>query len=311
MAFVAPAAPAGATASLQGLITQRQQLQAEYLKLVGSRRADMDLLMTAQDRLKDLRRHIADNAQVLAGIDAQVQSLQARLDAVQGQRSEDVATAGAIARGQYKSLQQDQLTSIVFSSSNLGQVVNRIVAADAVSQRAHQLASDLKREAQAITTETAALAAARSQAAQLQETLSAQSGQLQQTAAVYQARLSGLNAQTRALLDQIDAVNQQIAAAGGGPSGRVYYSRAQVIQIIHTAAARYGQNGDYMTRVASCESSLNPYAYDRASGASGLFQFMPGTFYAHGGHDIWNPADQSNVAAKMFSQGYSYEWSCA
>jgi hypothetical protein len=37
---------------------------------------------------------------------------------------------------------------------------------------------------------------------------------------------------------------------------------------------------------------------------------MPGTFYGNGGHNIWDPTDQSDVAAKMFARGDSGAWSC-
>jgi len=47
-----------------------------------------------------------------------------------------------------------------------------------------------------------------------------------------------------------------------------------------------------------------------ASGAEGLFQFKPATFYGHGGHNIWDPADQADVAARMFSQGLASQWTC-
>lgn len=86
-------------------------------------------------------------------------------------------------------------------------------------------------------------------------------------------------------------------------------SRSQIAGMIRAAAARYGVNGDQLLRVAMCESGLNPNARN-ASGASGLFQFKPGTFYGHGGHNIWDPADQADVAARMFAQGLSHEWTC-
>ena len=86
-------------------------------------------------------------------------------------------------------------------------------------------------------------------------------------------------------------------------------SRAQIAAMIRAAAAKYGANGDQMVRVAMCESGLNPNARN-ASGAEGLFQFKPATFYGHGGHNIWDPADQADVAARMFAQGLSHEWTC-
>ena len=86
-------------------------------------------------------------------------------------------------------------------------------------------------------------------------------------------------------------------------------SRTEIANIIRAAAARYGVNQDQLLRVAMCESGLNPNAQNR-SGASGLFQFKPPTFYGHGGHNIWDPYDQADVAARMFSQGLSSQWTC-
>ena len=80
--------------------------------------------------------------------------------------------------------------------------------------------------------------------------------------------------------------------------------------IIRAAAIRHGADAVQLMRVASCESGLNPGAHNRWSGASGLFQFMPSTFYAHGGHNIWSAGEQADIAAAMFAAGWSYEWSC-
>jgi soluble lytic murein transglycosylase-like protein len=70
-----------------------------------------------------------------------------------------------------------------------------------------------------------------------------------------------------------------------------------------------------MYRVARCESGFNPDAYNSYSGASGLFQFMPGTFYAYASRigewrSLWNPFASANVAAYMASRGQQYQWSC-
>jgi soluble lytic murein transglycosylase-like protein len=94
------------------------------------------------------------------------------------------------------------------------------------------------------------------------------------------------------------------------PRPVVFFATGAVADIIRAAAARWGVDPNWLLRVASCESGLNPNAYNSRSGASGLFQFKPATFYAHGGHNIWDPTDQANVAAHMFSQGLAYEWSC-
>jgi len=87
-------------------------------------------------------------------------------------------------------------------------------------------------------------------------------------------------------------------------------SVAAIEQIILLASERYGVPYGRLLSVAECESSLNPLAVNRSSGASGLFQFMPATFYGHGGTDLWSPTQQANIAAKMFSIGESSEWVC-
>ncbi|MHB1526258.1 MAG: transglycosylase SLT domain-containing protein [Candidatus Dormibacteria bacterium] len=81
-------------------------------------------------------------------------------------------------------------------------------------------------------------------------------------------------------------------------------------QIIWAAAQKYNVSYGWLLSVAQCESGLDPVDVNRSSGASGLFQFMPATFAGHGGTDIWNPTQQANIAAKMFSIGESGEWVC-
>jgi len=81
------------------------------------------------------------------------------------------------------------------------------------------------------------------------------------------------------------------------------YSRAQIEQMIRTAAANAGVNADCMVSLAQRESGLNPNAYNPSGPYDGLFQFWPPTYRAHGGTDIWNPQQQSTVAAQMMAQG--------
>ena len=87
-------------------------------------------------------------------------------------------------------------------------------------------------------------------------------------------------------------------------------SQQAVADIIRAAAAKYGANADQMIRVAMCESHLNPNSYNPRGGYTGLFQFAPSTFAAHGGHNIWDAADQADVAARMFASGGAGAWSC-
>ena len=85
-----------------------------------------------------------------------------------------------------------------------------------------------------------------------------------------------------------------------------------IVQIIYNAAAMYGQSGDDLLRVATCESGLNPYAVNSSSQASGLFQFLPSTWATtpYAGQDIFDPAANAEAAAWMWANGRRGEWSC-
>jgi resuscitation-promoting factor RpfB len=90
---------------------------------------------------------------------------------------------------------------------------------------------------------------------------------------------------------------------------------ADIEAIIRAAAARWGADPAQLLRVAWCESRYNPSAYN-ASGASGLFQFMPRTWAAnsvragYGGASVFDPVASANVAAYMFSIGQAGQWVC-
>ncbi len=64
-------------------------------------------------------------------------------------------------------------------------------------------------------------------------------------------------------------------------------------------------------RVAKCESGYNPRAYNAASGASGLFQFLPSTWNANfPGWNIWDPNAQARAARVFYDQGKTNAWVC-
>jgi uncharacterized protein YabE (DUF348 family) len=90
---------------------------------------------------------------------------------------------------------------------------------------------------------------------------------------------------------------------------------AEIEAIIREAAAAHGADADQLVRVAYCESRFNPGAYN-ASGAAGLFQFMPGTWAAnsvragYAGASVYDPVASANVAAWMFARGQAYQWVC-
>jgi len=89
---------------------------------------------------------------------------------------------------------------------------------------------------------------------------------------------------------------------------RVSYSGAQIVAIITAAAVADGVDPSWLISTAACESGYNPYADNPSGPYEGLFQFLPSTFRAHGGTDIWDPNQQAQIAASMFAAGESGEW---
>jgi soluble lytic murein transglycosylase-like protein len=80
--------------------------------------------------------------------------------------------------------------------------------------------------------------------------------------------------------------------------------------IIRAAAARWNVSGDWMVKIARCESGLNPRAYNPAGPYYGLFQFLASTFRGNGGTDIWDAAQQADITAKMLAHGQAWQWGC-
>jgi hypothetical protein len=84
-----------------------------------------------------------------------------------------------------------------------------------------------------------------------------------------------------------------------------------VSSVIYAAAANAGISGSYLLSVASCESSLNPGAYN-SGGYYGLFQFDQQTWSAYGYGSIYDPVAQANTAARLLAAGQSSRWpNCA
>jgi uncharacterized protein YraI len=104
---------------------------------------------------------------------------------------------------------------------------------------------------------------------------------------------------------------------GGGGSGYDWngdgvWQRDEIIGIIYSAADYYGQSRDDMLRVAICESNLDPYNVTPPYSASGLFQFLPGTWAStpYAGANIFDPVSNAFAAGWMWSVGRRGEWVC-
>jgi len=106
--------------------------------------------------------------------------------------------------------------------------------------------------------------------------------------------------------------------SGGGASGNYdsngdgSWSQDEIIAIIYAAADYYGQPRVDMLRVARCESGLDPYNVTPPYSASGLFQFLPGTWAStpYASNDIFDPVASAFASGWMWANGRRGEWVC-
>ena len=92
---------------------------------------------------------------------------------------------------------------------------------------------------------------------------------------------------------------------------RVLLADPDVVEAINLAAATYG-NGRMLWRRVQCESHLNPAAHN-ASGAAGLYQFIPSTWSStpYAGFSVFSPYANALAAGWMMGPaGRAGEWSC-
>jgi hypothetical protein len=92
-----------------------------------------------------------------------------------------------------------------------------------------------------------------------------------------------------------------------------------VPELIDQAAAQEGISwaAGHLKRIAWCESKWWPLAYNRSSGASGVFQFLPRTWAWASRAAGWAGSSPFDAVANVFSGAYLYRvaggrpWVCA
>ena len=97
-------------------------------------------------------------------------------------------------------------------------------------------------------------------------------------------------------------------------------AKAQSVpDLIDQAAAQEGipWAARHLARIAWCESKWLPGAYNRSSGASGVFQFLPSTWAWASRAAGWPGSSPFDAVANVFSAAYLYRvggprhWVCA
>jgi soluble lytic murein transglycosylase-like protein len=95
------------------------------------------------------------------------------------------------------------------------------------------------------------------------------------------------------------------------PTTYVAGTSGSLVEIIRAAASEFGVSGDWMVAIATCESTLNPSAYNPA-GYHGLFQYDQTTWAGYGYGSIYDPVAQSRTTARLLAAGQSSRWpNCA
>jgi soluble lytic murein transglycosylase-like protein len=93
------------------------------------------------------------------------------------------------------------------------------------------------------------------------------------------------------------------------------YSKEEVIQLIKDYARQYGVNEDLPLRVARCESGYNQFSKNSHSTASGVFQYIAGTWRnTEAGRQGISPFDaDANVrmAIKSIASGGISNWNAS
>jgi hypothetical protein len=103
------------------------------------------------------------------------------------------------------------------------------------------------------------------------------------------------------------------ALASVGPQRQKADAAEWIVSTIHEAAGRHGVSGEWLLNTAVCESGLDPWAYNPATGDCGVFQFKPDTWAGWGGdpNAIWDVWSQADMAAWAFASGLHTHWCCS
>ena len=82
------------------------------------------------------------------------------------------------------------------------------------------------------------------------------------------------------------------------------YTRKEVLDIVERTAAKHGIPKDDFLRASYIETGgqFDEKAYNRRTGAAGLYQFMPDTAPAYGlrGDDVYDPVKNADAAARLY-----------
>src|SRR5256884_8671938 len=237
---------------------------------------------------QDVRQQLAAAAVQITQLNTRMATLEQSVSDTQQRIQREKAPVRMLARALYA--QPDSLVATVFESASIAEAMTRIADLTSAGDRAVAAKRDLDQDMVRLAAQRTQLQTDRDQQEQLRQQLAAQFDKLVQQAA--------------ALRKQLPAPMPPVIPPGGASA---------IQQIILDAFAPLGAAGQtWALRVAKCESNYNPFAVNRSSGASGLFQFLPSTWASLPQHNqsVFDPAANAQAAAVLYQRSGPGQWVC-
>jgi len=238
-----------------------------------------DDLRAKQD---DVKQQLATAAAQITQLNQQMASLEQSVADTQQRIQRERAQVRMLARALYA--QPDSLVATVFESASVSEAVTRLADLTSAGDRAVAAKRKLDRDLTSLSRQRALMQADRDRTDQLRQQLEVQFGKLVQQ-----------------------------GARQSTPPSLPPVAPGSIQQIIMDAFASQGATAQaWALRVAKCESNYNPYAVNRYSGASGLFQFLPSTWAGMPQHNqsVFDPTANAQAAALLYQRSGGSPWSC-
>jgi len=241
---------------------------------------------------EQVRQEMANASQEITDLNLRIADLERSIAATEVRISHEREEVRVLARLIYS--QPDTALGYLAQSRSLADAVTRAADLSSAGERATSTKRSLERD----------LASFRSQSAQL----------LQQ-----RAQQEGLRARLEAAFAKLVLQAAAIRAAEAPPPAPPVASRVDPASVgpmqdlIRQAFAPLGSGAQaWALRIAMCESQYNPYAVNRSSGASGLFQFLASTWAGTPQHasSPFDPAANAQAAAWLYQRYGAGQWQC-
>jgi Transglycosylase SLT domain len=242
-------------------------------------------------RQEDVRQQLAAAAAQISDLNVQMATLERSATDTQQRIERERAQVRILARALYT--QPDSLVALIFQSSSLTEAMTRIADLTSAGDRAAATKRALDRDLARLAQQRGQLQADRDRQLDLKRQLEAQYAKL-----IAQANGLGI---------------PRTPATPPPPLNVPPGSVSAIQQIILDAFAPLGGAAQqWALRVAKCESGYNPYAVNRSSGASGLFQFLPATWAAMPQHNqsVFDPVANAQAAAYLYNRSGPGQWQC-